>query len=84
MPTTFFMAYCLLFLDTMHRSFWQNVLLLPGRNTVIIHTHIKKKKLWEEGHGQFTSLKVRREDMVSIGVGPALGFRGPLWAQKWR
>lgn len=77
-----FTAWRLWFLDTMHRSFWQNVLLLSGRNIVLIHTHIKKKKI-SLGRGAWPVHFTERRGVriwMSIGVGPALGVRGPLWA----
>ena len=70
-----FTACRLQFLDTMHRSFWQNVLLLSGRNIVLIHTHIKKKKKISGKRGMASSLhwKKRSEDMGECRCGACPG-----------
>ena len=70
-----FTACHLQFLDTMHRSFWQNVLLLSGRNIVLIHTHIKKKKKISGKRGMASSLhwKKRSEDMGECRCGACPG-----------
>ena len=49
--------------------------------------HILKKKKKTLGIGAWPVHFTERRGVkiwVSIGVGPALGVRGPLWAQKWR